>query len=56
MLCWKVADGLVSGQELVQVFVVLGSGCGECEGVMLGGLGRWCSGELLGRFRESFGV
>ena len=35
-------------QKVWQVFVVVGSVCGEGEGWGSGGLGRWDSGDVLG--------
>ena len=48
-LWWKFAGVWIFGQKMAQLFVVLGSGCGELLEWKLGGLRRWGSGEYLGR-------
>ena len=45
---WIFAGLVDFGQKMGEVFVVVGWLCGEDEGRSLGGLERWCFGELLG--------
>ena len=48
--------GWILDRKRAQVFAVECSSCGECVGVMSGGLERWSLGEFWGGFWESFEV